>query len=286
MSSQLLLHPREQNFKKTSIRLRVFVCRTFKPFIRKLFYSRFYYPASLDEAEKFSYRYLLYTLLLEISTLDERMINWTSQHERDSYVRKMLNMSAIAEWLHNLAFFSASDFQGFSEQLFWDLLKYSGHDDYKQAFDTYLNKFCIQAPHIFFTSESAINYAGQSHSPLNKSETFAYRFLIYEMMVQFRFLVSRYRNLRENEENLDNFLDETTYFTAVANWLYPLAYSSTIDFADFDRQLFWQRYDKYNNSHPTNHEHKYKLDYQDSFIRGLRQFHSIQQKRNYDKRLI
>jgi hypothetical protein len=77
---------------------------------------------NLDEQRKKPYRMLLYR-----ATLDIRSLRWLGSRWRDrinplfwwSYFRQIREFGAIADWLHNLAFFSALDFERFDEQRFW-----------------------------------------------------------------------------------------------------------------------------------------------------------------------
>lgn len=59
--------------------------------------------------------------------LDIRTIHWLGWRSwrtwippfRRREVRRIRYAGAVADWLHNLAFFSARDFQGFEELWFW-----------------------------------------------------------------------------------------------------------------------------------------------------------------------
>jgi hypothetical protein len=62
--------------------------------------------AIIDPSEKYAYRHLLYLVLLKI-----RSCCWGGGE-----VGKCLSLS---EWVHNLAQFSAREFAGFSEEVFW-----------------------------------------------------------------------------------------------------------------------------------------------------------------------
>ncbi len=76
----------------------------------------------MDGTRKQAYRYLLYWAMLDIRPiawirLDTRqMLNpW---HWRQ-VARLRRRAGVIADWLHNLALFSALDFEGFDEEWFW-----------------------------------------------------------------------------------------------------------------------------------------------------------------------
>lgn len=77
----------------------------------------------MNEQRKRAYRHLLYLAMLDIRPV-ERLgtggwwawmpIRWRRE------VRRVQWAGAIADWLHNLAMFSAHDFRGFDEQRFWE----------------------------------------------------------------------------------------------------------------------------------------------------------------------
>src|SRR5262245_10036491 len=72
----------------------------------------------LSDARKNAYRYLLYRAMLSIRQIT--WIEWT--WNPFEFRKRMLRLQCagdIADWLHNLAFFSASDFRGFDESWFW-----------------------------------------------------------------------------------------------------------------------------------------------------------------------
>jgi len=76
----------------------------------------------MDEQRKQAYRYLLYQAMLDIRPIlwmrfgIFRFLNPFSR--RDASLRAH-RAGAIADWLHNLAFFSAIDFERFDEDWFW-----------------------------------------------------------------------------------------------------------------------------------------------------------------------
>jgi hypothetical protein len=74
----------------------------------------------LTEHQKDAYRYLLYWAMLDIRNkcqprLKESYnpLTWRQRY-RESRVA-----GAVADWLHNLALYSAGDFNGFDEERFW-----------------------------------------------------------------------------------------------------------------------------------------------------------------------
>jgi hypothetical protein len=71
----------------------------------------------MDERRKAAYRKLLYRAMLDI-----RPIAWMSFSDPLSWRRQLGQVRAageIADWLHNLASFSAWEFENFSEEWFW-----------------------------------------------------------------------------------------------------------------------------------------------------------------------
>ena len=76
----------------------------------------------MDERRKHAYRYLLYWAMLEIRLLGGLgwgwLRAWNPFYWRQQG-RRIRCAGAIADWLHNLALFSALNFQGFNEEWFW-----------------------------------------------------------------------------------------------------------------------------------------------------------------------
>lgn len=76
----------------------------------------------MDEQRKYAYRYLLYRAMLDIRTIQwlgwRPWRTWIPPFQRRE-IRRVRYAGAVADWLHNLAFFSARDFQGFEEPWFW-----------------------------------------------------------------------------------------------------------------------------------------------------------------------
>jgi hypothetical protein len=71
----------------------------------------------MDERRKAAYRKLLYRAMLDI-----RPIAWMSFSNPLDWRRglgKIREAGEIANWLHNLASYSAGDFENFSEEWFW-----------------------------------------------------------------------------------------------------------------------------------------------------------------------
>ena len=67
----------------------------------------------MDEIKKKAYRNLLYRVLLDI-----RSICWNTMHAELSESKRKIEH--LADWVHNLAAFSATDFEGFDEEKFWN----------------------------------------------------------------------------------------------------------------------------------------------------------------------
>jgi hypothetical protein len=72
----------------------------------------------MDEHRKAAYRYLLYQALLEIRPLGWlRVPLWPLHWRRE--LRRIRRAGEVADWFHNLAMFSALDFERFDEAWFW-----------------------------------------------------------------------------------------------------------------------------------------------------------------------
>jgi hypothetical protein len=82
----------------------------------------------MDEARKRAYRLLLYQAMLVIRPLawrnpeDAAAVNvaHTPPGDIETLFRVGRYCGAVAEWMHNLAHFSATDFAGFNEEWFWE----------------------------------------------------------------------------------------------------------------------------------------------------------------------
>ena len=72
----------------------------------------------MDEARKKAYRLLLYHAMLDIGPIQWLPRSWNPFRWRRQ-LRLHQRAGEIADWLHNLAQFSALDFEGFDEDWFW-----------------------------------------------------------------------------------------------------------------------------------------------------------------------
>jgi hypothetical protein len=99
----------------------------------------------MDEQRKHAYRWLLYMAMLDIRPLGWigarrlRRLNPFCWWSESRYVRCA---GAIAEWLHNLAIYSALDFARFDEGRFWQDYQWMldnnpgfGLERYRSAFE-------------------------------------------------------------------------------------------------------------------------------------------------------
>jgi hypothetical protein len=77
----------------------------------------------MEEARKFAYRYLLYQATLGIRPIVWFSPRWFPLWNPIRWVvsaREIRRAGAVADWVHNLALFSALDFRRFDEERFWD----------------------------------------------------------------------------------------------------------------------------------------------------------------------
>ena len=100
----------------------------------------------MDDQRKYAYRQLLYWAMLDIriycqsrGDLSADPAVWKDQYERSRIA------GAIADWLHNLANQASRDFEGFTEEAFWQQHAYfcrrfpdGSFDVYRKRFDQYL----------------------------------------------------------------------------------------------------------------------------------------------------
>lgn len=102
----------------------------------------------MDEHRKSAYRYLLYWAMLDIRRMAWsrfRTFEVLNPFRVKEWVREVRRAGTIADWLHNLALFSALDFVGFNEEWFWnELQSYHGRNPeygfmaYRDLFNTRL----------------------------------------------------------------------------------------------------------------------------------------------------
>ena len=100
----------------------------------------------MDTERKQAFRYLLHWAFVDIRTIEwngtfllgNRPVSLPVWLGRS--VRKARRAGAVADWMHNLAIYSAVDFEGFDEGMFWreyDRLvqRYPELSHYKETFD-------------------------------------------------------------------------------------------------------------------------------------------------------
>ena len=100
----------------------------------------------MEQHRKRAYRRLPYMAMLEIRPIQWLVFRWyyllrPSFWRRD--VRAIRQAGALADWLHNLADFSARDFDGFNEKMFWEdcerrMADHPGQGWYRRSFEKYL----------------------------------------------------------------------------------------------------------------------------------------------------
>ncbi len=101
----------------------------------------------MDERRKQAYRYLLYKAMLDIRQISWLPLKWYSPFSPMFWVRnipRVRRAGEIADWLHNLAFFSMLDFEGFGEDWFWQdyqrLCERYPLPEYRRLFDQHLKE--------------------------------------------------------------------------------------------------------------------------------------------------
>lgn len=76
----------------------------------------------MDKHRKYAYRYLLYWMTIEVRPLawPPSGRDWFNPFFWRRYIRRVRAMGTLAQWLHNMASFSAREFKGFDEEQFWE----------------------------------------------------------------------------------------------------------------------------------------------------------------------
>lgn len=80
----------------------------------------------MDAAEKYAYRYLIYNGMLRIRPIVGIGRRWWQRWNLAYWLRerkRIRGAGEVADWLHNLALFSAIDFADFDEDVFWSGLE-------------------------------------------------------------------------------------------------------------------------------------------------------------------
>jgi hypothetical protein len=105
----------------------------------------------MDEKRKRAYRYLLYQAMLEIRILQWQVyspLRLLNPFHAWRVIKRVRRSGALADLLHNMALFSALDFEHFKEDYFWEeyerfCRKYGTGDDYfnsRRTFDSELER--------------------------------------------------------------------------------------------------------------------------------------------------
>ena len=96
----------------------------------------------MDERRKQAYRYLLYRAMVDIRPIGGMPLGFLNPFRWKRTTAQVHRAGVIANWLHNLAFYSAVDFKGFNEEWFWDTLQRFQNrypdfylDDYQKVFE-------------------------------------------------------------------------------------------------------------------------------------------------------
>jgi hypothetical protein len=101
----------------------------------------------MNKVRKNAYRNLLYRATIDIRALcqsrgaaSRNPFEWYRQYHRSRVA------GAIADWLHNLAYYAARNFKGFQEEQFWEEYEWmkkrfpnSGIECYQQSFNRFLS---------------------------------------------------------------------------------------------------------------------------------------------------
>ncbi|MEQ8789522.1 MAG: hypothetical protein RIC55_24725 [Pirellulaceae bacterium] len=101
----------------------------------------------MDDQRKNAYRYLLYWAMLDIRLVAWIRLPWWNPFAWRQTWRRIHYAGSVADWLHNLAFFASTEFEGFDEEWFWNELhsferRFGDFDlgRYKSVFDRRLDE--------------------------------------------------------------------------------------------------------------------------------------------------
>jgi len=101
----------------------------------------------MDEHRSYAYRYLLYWAMLDIRPIAaiSHRVRWFNPFSWRPRIRRVCALGELAEWLHNMAAFSALNFVGFDELRFWEEFrclrsKYPEFQYYRSLFQSALSE--------------------------------------------------------------------------------------------------------------------------------------------------
>ena len=108
-------------------------------------------PPPVDPKRKLAYNYLLYSAMLEIRGIESVTAPWPRWRIISPFYwirefRLVRYCGALADALHNLAFFSSYDFESFDENAFWaDIERFRSRfpdmaDNYRTRFEQRLSE--------------------------------------------------------------------------------------------------------------------------------------------------
>ncbi len=105
----------------------------------------------MDNSRIYAYRYLIYNGMLHIRPIAGIGSRWRQRWNLVYWLRmrKQIAMAGeVANWLHNLALFSATEFSGFDETAFWSgskrleiLFPDEGMDSFQKNFSNAIFEF-------------------------------------------------------------------------------------------------------------------------------------------------
>lgn len=76
----------------------------------------------MEVANKYAYRYLMYEAMLSIRPIRDLGFAWWERWNPVHWLlarKRIRSAGDVANWMHNLALYSAIDFDGFDEDAFW-----------------------------------------------------------------------------------------------------------------------------------------------------------------------
>lgn len=105
----------------------------------------------MEVAKKYAYRYLMYDAMLCIRPIRHLGFAWWERWNPVYWLqarKRIQSAGAVANWMHNLALYSANDFDGFEEDAFWTGLAYlerafpgDGFERYREIFASAVFEF-------------------------------------------------------------------------------------------------------------------------------------------------
>lgn len=214
-----------------------------------------------------AYRWLLHDALIEFRSIPVPGSGWFQFWERQAFRKRCSTVAILADWLHNLALFSAIEFRTFDETKFWA----SGNRP--EITSRYRSLFEGSAVRSHGMTSGASPLApSRATTSLDDREKRSYRWLIYEAMLDIRIVGWNldFQRVTWNIGRRRQSLHRVQYVVFLSHWLHNLAAFSAVDFVGFSPPWFWEDYRRFRERYEAVSPYEIHCrDYKNVFQREL-----------------